>query len=166
MSEEEGEEAIALRTDSTGSGEDDKSHPKYPVGTKIRKHFDGWGWFEGMVVSHDEGFYQVLYKDGDKEEYDENELEDILWPSNQPTTKKPPPTGTKEDVTPPMRSQDGKKPFAVGTKLSKNFAKDGWVDGEIVSISNENLYRVRYENGLVEVYEPGSRYLNDVVGKR
>lgn len=40
--------------------------------------FEGHGWFIGKVTSYEEPFYCVLYEDGDREEYKEKDLMDIL----------------------------------------------------------------------------------------
>jgi len=40
----------------------------FPVGTKIRKFFNGHGWFEGKVVSVDDLYHRILYSDGDEED--------------------------------------------------------------------------------------------------
>lgn len=48
---------------------------RYEVGTKIKKHFEGHGWFEGKVIDREEDRYKVRYSDGDKEEYLFHELE-------------------------------------------------------------------------------------------
>ena len=42
------------------------------------QYFEGYGWFTGKVVSHYDGYYLVIYEDGDSEEYDNQEMEDIL----------------------------------------------------------------------------------------
>jgi hypothetical protein len=40
--------------------------------------FDGSGWFTGRVVSHDGTYYYVVYDDGDEEEYNDQELAEII----------------------------------------------------------------------------------------
>lgn len=51
-----------------------------PIGSKVRKFFEGYGWFNGTVVSYcdDDEFYKVLYDDNDEEELDQDELKNIL----------------------------------------------------------------------------------------
>ena len=47
----------------------------YPVGTKVRRHFDS-GWFDGEVVSihvHDK-LWTIRYTDGDEEDFNEDQL--------------------------------------------------------------------------------------------
>ena len=48
---------------------------RYPVGTKVRRHFDS-GWFDGEVVSihaHDK-LWTIRYTDGDEEDFNEDQL--------------------------------------------------------------------------------------------
>lgn len=44
--------------------------PKYPIHTRLRKHFPGHGYFEGRVAGFDGEFYDILYQDGDSEVFD------------------------------------------------------------------------------------------------
>lgn len=62
----------------------EESHvQKYEIGTEVSKEFEA-GWFDGKVTEYrydeDEGayLYNVLYEDGDREDYNEQELEEIL----------------------------------------------------------------------------------------
>ena len=57
--------------------------PQYPIGTPIKKEFDG-DMYQGTVINYNEnkGYYKIQYDDGDKEEMD---MEDIT----QYTTEKP-----------------------------------------------------------------------------
>jgi hypothetical protein len=41
----------------------------YPVGTKVRKFFEGHGWFSGEIVLVEDDRCKVVYDDGDEEEY-------------------------------------------------------------------------------------------------
>ncbi|GKY98984.1 hypothetical protein MPSEU_000854100 [Mayamaea pseudoterrestris] len=52
----------------------------HPFGTRVRKHFPDYGWFFGHVIGFDAelGYYSVRYEDEDKEEYNRQELEEIL----------------------------------------------------------------------------------------
>jgi hypothetical protein len=62
---------------------------KYEIGTEVSKEFEE-GWFDGKVTEYrydeDEGeyLYAVLYEDGDKEDYNEKELEEILISRKEP----------------------------------------------------------------------------------
>ncbi|KAL3902526.1 MAG: hypothetical protein SGARI_005794, partial [Bacillariaceae sp.] len=52
------------------------------VGSKIRKHFDGHGWFVGEVTSYDkqEKLFHVYYPDDDdQEEMTEQQVKKLLW---------------------------------------------------------------------------------------
>ena len=42
------------------------------------QYFEGHGWFTGEVASHYDGHYLVVYEDGDSEEYDDQEMDDIV----------------------------------------------------------------------------------------
>jgi hypothetical protein len=51
---------------------------RYSVGTKVKKFFEGHGWFLGEIASIDDGHCCfVRYEDGDKENYLLDELEDL-----------------------------------------------------------------------------------------
>jgi hypothetical protein len=79
--------------------------PKYAVGTRVKKvsaalrnkangyhcfrfsltltfvcfqYFEGHGWFSGQVISYDGEYFDVVYEDGDSEEYNDKEMEDIV----------------------------------------------------------------------------------------
>ena len=63
-----------------GSGSDSGSNTvndedRYPIGTKVRKHFTQ-GWFDGEVISIDaeEKLWKIRYSDGDCEELDKDHL--------------------------------------------------------------------------------------------
>ena len=45
--------------------------PKYTVGTKVKKLFGKYGWFEGEIkkVDIENRLYEVVYCDGDEEDY-------------------------------------------------------------------------------------------------
>jgi len=59
-----------------GSSIDSSFDPKFPIGTKIRKFFEGYGYFEGTVIKFNKKYqlYKIEYGDGDKEELTEEEL--------------------------------------------------------------------------------------------
>jgi hypothetical protein len=51
---------------------------RYSVGTKVKKFFEGYGWFLGEIASIDEEYCcYVRYEDGDEENYLLDELEDL-----------------------------------------------------------------------------------------
>jgi hypothetical protein len=52
--------------------------PKHPVGSEVKKRFGAYGFFQGKVVDFNGILYTVLYRDGDREQYDEAELAEIL----------------------------------------------------------------------------------------
>jgi hypothetical protein len=47
---------------------------RWPLGTRIRKHFEGHGDFDGEVKGFNDGLYSIEYSDGDKEQFDEREM--------------------------------------------------------------------------------------------
>ncbi|KAL3924447.1 MAG: hypothetical protein SGILL_001044 [Bacillariaceae sp.] len=53
-----------------------KKQQLWPLGTKVRKHFDGHGDFDGEVkgFDKDKGLYNIEYTDGDTEQFDEREM--------------------------------------------------------------------------------------------
>jgi hypothetical protein len=51
---------------------------RYSAGTKVKKFFEGHGWFLGEIASIDEDYCcYVRYEDGDEENYLLDELEDL-----------------------------------------------------------------------------------------
>ena len=64
--------------------------PRYPVGTRFRKTFDGHGSFVGSVTSFDGELYEVLYEDGDQEIFDASGFDgvEILPVHKRPSTPK------------------------------------------------------------------------------
>jgi hypothetical protein len=51
---------------------------RYSTGTKVKKFFEGHGWFLGEIASIDEEYCcYVRYEDGDEENYLLDELEDL-----------------------------------------------------------------------------------------
>jgi hypothetical protein len=49
----------------------------YSAGTKVKKFFEGHGWFLGEIVSIFEDWCQVRYEDGDDENYLLDEVDDL-----------------------------------------------------------------------------------------
>lgn len=49
-----------------------------PIGTKIRREFPGYGFFEGTVVDYKKPFYRVVYPDGDSEQLLGKELRPLI----------------------------------------------------------------------------------------
>ena len=87
---------------------------RYSIGTKVKKvsmgqewlivhltgilslilvffqFFEGHGWFTGEVAAYNGELYRVVYEDGDSEEYDDDEIENIVLtsdPSHQSSSK-------------------------------------------------------------------------------
>ena len=46
------------------------------------QYFEGQGWFIGEIAAYDGDLYRVIYEDGDSEEYDCQEMEDIVLTPN------------------------------------------------------------------------------------
>ncbi|KAG7356020.1 hypothetical protein IV203_000706 [Nitzschia inconspicua] len=69
-----------------------KRQQRWPLGTKIRKYFEGHGEFIGEVQSYKDGLYTVLYSDGDTEELDGREMKrfELQDPSLLLSTMDPP----------------------------------------------------------------------------
>jgi E3 ubiquitin-protein ligase SHPRH len=59
--------------------------------TDYRQYFEGHGWFAGEVTAYDGDSYTVVYKDGNREEYDDREMEHIVL-----TTEEPPSVGAAD----------------------------------------------------------------------
>jgi Helicase associated domain len=106
----------------------------YPIGTRVRKYFHGYGWILGEIALF-EGVYRVRYEDGDEEDFisDDKELEEILRQAqskHQSTTQG---SCLIDSIVP------------IGTRVYKHFPSYGWFSGEIVAF--DGLYLVRHEDG-------------------
>jgi len=92
---------------------------EYPIGTKVRTFFDCSGWWNGEVTSYDGEHYQVVYEDGDTEEYVAKDLAPLVlspelakveigsrvavkWPTDQ-----------KYYIATVTRERNEEKPFCV-----------------------------------------------------
>lgn len=60
-----------------------RSPPRFPNGTKVKKLFHDYGVFHGTVINFNGIYYTVLYCDGDQEQYEEDELEKIVLPERR-----------------------------------------------------------------------------------
>ena len=65
------------------------SASSFPVGTKISKFFDGYGWFQGKVASVDDLYHRILYSDGDEEDMTVEEVRQHLLQSENEGQPKP-----------------------------------------------------------------------------
>jgi hypothetical protein len=56
----------------------------HPIGTTVRRKF-GNHYFEGEITAYDskEGFYHVVYLDGDQEDMDDNKVQQYKKPIQQ-----------------------------------------------------------------------------------
>jgi Helicase associated domain len=101
----------------------------YPIGTRVRKHYDCYGWVAGTIVQF-EGVYRVRYEDGDEEDFlnDDKELVDIVERAK----------GRAKGS-----SLDGII-LPVGTPVHKYFPTHGWFAGEIVAF--DGVYLVRHDD--------------------
>jgi hypothetical protein len=153
-----------------------KRRARYQEGTKIKKLFYGFGWFEGTVESYDDEteFYTVTYEDGDREELDEEEVFEVLM---DPRNHKKPRTWTTRQLSkeekdeysaatfdpiltfwlpipppPPPPPPPAKHP--KGTEVYKFFPSHGWYRGEVIDYDpGSEFYTVKYEDGDKEDME-------------
>ena len=79
---------------------------RWPLGTKIRKHFEAHGDFDGEVKGYNDGLYSIEYIDGDKEQFDEREMKRYVLKTPSFASPKPPPN------QPPKEPSPKKKPAA------------------------------------------------------
>ena len=102
----------------------------YPIGTRVRKHYDGHGWVAGAIVQF-EGVYRVWYEVGDEEDFldDDKELVDIVSQAN----------GV------PIGPSINGIILPVGTPLEKYFPTYGWFAGKIIAF--DGVYLVRHDDG-------------------
>jgi len=52
-----------------------------PIGTKIKREFPGYGFFDGTVVEYKKPYYRVVYPDGDSEQLLGRELRPLVMAS-------------------------------------------------------------------------------------
>lgn len=83
-------------------------HP-YPVGTKVRKYFQGHGWFTGAVTAFDGKKYSVKYEDDDSETMTKAALAVIVVDDDETDARKRPASTTRGSTT--RRAKKGR--FAV-----------------------------------------------------
>jgi hypothetical protein len=81
---------------------------RYPNGTKIIKTFEGYGDFEGVVDSFHskEGWYHVIYVDGDDEELTERELAPLVVTMATNAKRKKHPSKKTKRKTPHSDSEE------------------------------------------------------------
>jgi hypothetical protein len=60
---------------------------KYAIGTAVQKFFPGHGWFRGYISDFNGIYFTVYYEDGDEEQYEETEIDHLLYLAS---TRKPP----------------------------------------------------------------------------
>jgi hypothetical protein len=100
---------------------------KYPVGTVLRKHFPGHGWFKGWIDSSNAYYYRIVYEDGDAEEMDESEVAQYL---GQRRRQGRPHKGGSSGVTTTLPPQPNKKArTAVTTTTTTSTSaktRSGW----------------------------------------
>jgi hypothetical protein len=103
----------------------------YPIGTRVRKYYDCYGWVSGEIAQF-EGVYRVRYEDGDEEDFlaDDKELEEIVL---QAQSKRQPTSCSPASILP------------MGTPVDKHFPGYGWFAGQIVAF--DGLYLVRHDDG-------------------
>lgn len=108
----------------------------YPVGTRIRKFFKGFGWYNGEIVCYRRLFiYKIVFDDGDVEELTDFEMnknlrESIPW-----------------KVEPPTDDEEIKPSFSIGTKVKKYFSGYGWFDGHVTSYRWVLTYNIIFDDG-------------------
>lgn len=119
----------------------------YPIGTRVRKHYDGYGWVTGAIVQF-EGVYRVRYEDGDEEDFldDDKELVDVV---------------SQAKGNPKGSSFNGII-LPVGTPVQKHFPGYGWFAGKIVAF--DGIYLVRHDDGDEEELFYDSPDLAAIVG--
>jgi Helicase associated domain len=103
----------------------------YPIGTRVRKYYDCYGWVSGEIAQF-EGLYRVRYEDGDEEDFvaDDKELEAIVL---QAQSKGQPTSCSTASI------------LTMGTPVSKHFPGYGWFAGQIIAF--DGLYLVRHDDG-------------------
>jgi hypothetical protein len=106
----------------------------YPVGTRVRKYFEGYGWASGQVALF-EGVYRVRYEDGDEEDFvnSDPELNEIALHARRNS-------GFEGMTLSPVD-----KILPMETPVYKNFPGYGWFAGIITAF--DGVYLVRYDDG-------------------
>jgi hypothetical protein len=69
-----------------GNGGNNKGHSDarkpVPIGTKIKREFPGFGFYDGTVVEYKKPYYRVVYPDGDSEQLLGRELRPLVMASH------------------------------------------------------------------------------------
>ena len=104
---------------------------KYGIGTAVQKFFPGHGWFRGYISDFNGNYFTVFYEDGDEEEYEETEIDDLLY---QASTRKPP-------------------KYPVGSLVQKRLPEIGELANGRVIYFNGISYTVLYRGGNQEQYD-------------
>jgi len=116
---------------------------KRTVGTRVTKHFEGHGWFEGVVTCCEDDWTRVVYDDGDIEEYEDANLR-LLEICDE---------GSRETYKDNHHAaQDREQPkFSVGTRVKKLFESRGWYWGIVTSFGGD-VYRVMFDDGSINKF--------------
>jgi hypothetical protein len=106
----------------------------YPIGTRVRKYFEGYGWVSGQVALF-EGVYRVRYEDGDEEDFvnSDPELDEIALHARRNS-------GIERITLSPVDSI-----LQMDTPVNKHFPGYGWFAGMISAF--DGVYLVRYDDG-------------------
>ena len=92
----------------------------YPIGTKVRKFFILYGWYDGMITSYDKAnkWYEVQYSDGDIQDYSDDEVSPIVL--NAEERERP----TKKLKMLQLRSVESPADMAESVSLWTNYGID------------------------------------------
>ena len=103
---------------------DPTPHPL--VGRRVKEKFVGHGWFEGKVVSCEDGKFWVAYDDGDNRLRTKEELTRWLVPT--PTPKTEPKAEPKQEQGGPPEGRRGTK-RQLEPEDKEDRAEQGWTGG-------------------------------------
>ena len=105
---------------------------RWPDGTKVSKSFDG-EYFDGVVKSFDteEGYYFIEFEDGDKEDFDEGDMEKWIVHPNSKRRTKPKTLPIPDVVSSSASSDDDGSPSMV-------ISPDSGVDADAVAVSGRS----------------------------
>jgi superfamily II DNA or RNA helicase len=128
----------------SGKAEDvnraEEKAPSALIGRTVGKEFADYGYFEGKVVAYNAPFFEVLYSDGDSEEYELAELQQLLLPSGSGSGSKSRKRGGSGSAAASKRSKKNAKPVRTVDFSSEEDAEDGDEDEDEddASISDED----------------------------
>jgi len=133
----------ALEEESAKPKDGAEKKPKEGVvrlkaGTQVKAKFGGKKWFKGKITrANDDGTYDVLYEDGDRERGVKSDW--VRVAAEEESAK------SKDDAE--ENTEEAAARFKAGTQVKAKFAGKKWFKGKITRVRDDGTYDVLYEDG-------------------